>query len=311
MNYFIGIDGGGTKSKCICVDDELKIIYEIEGGATNPLSIGFDKAALTLINLIESISKKRKIAFCVMGIAGCGRKESVVKLKNSLIQKSKESKINLPDFEIVSDIEIAHEGAFAGKEGMILIVGTGSVLFAKTEEGQSFKIGGFGKIIGDEGSGYQIGKKGLQAAAKSFDRRLSKTILTKVLYEHFGINSGEELINSIYIDNFDIAKFAPYVIKAAENKDKVSLSILNEELDELELHLIAAEKFLSGEKLQLCLIGNLVSNNNFYSRLLKKRIKQNFKGIKIKKAKYSPEMGAAILAQKIYSFQLKANKLLT
>lgn len=305
MNYYIGIDGGGTKTKCVCVNEELKTILEMEGSASNPLVIGFDNAAVTLINLIEKVSKEKNISFCLMGIAGCGRDEHQKRLRKSLIKIAKEKKISLPDFEIVSDIEIAHEGAFAGKEGIILIVGTGSILFAKSKNGKTFKIGGYGKIIGDEGSGYSIGKKGLQAAAKFFDGRVNKTILTKILKENFGINSRDELINSIYNDNFDIPKFAPYVIKAAEEKDKVSVSILKEELNELELHLKAAREFLSGKKIKLCITGGLITNNNYYSKLLKERIKQHFKEIKINNAKYPPEIGAVILAHKIHSLNQK------
>jgi len=298
MDYFLGIDGGGTKTKCACINSNLEIIFELEGGPSNPLIVGYENSATSLINLIEKIIKKHKILHCTLGISGCGRKENSENLRKTIIKKSKEKKIKLPEFNIISDIEIAHEGAFNGSEGTILIIGTGSILFSKNKNGEIFIAGGYGRLIGDEGSGYSIGKKGLQAASKSFDGRIAKTILTDILKKKFSIKNRDELIKSIYNNKLEIQNFAPDVIEAAEKKDRIAQSILEKESDEIVLLIKSATKFL-GENFKLCLIGNLISDNNFYSRLIKEKIKKKFKRIKIIKPKYSPEIGAALLAKKL------------
>lgn len=300
MNYFLGIDGGGTKTRCVCINDNHKIVDIIEGGSSNPLKIGYKNSAECLIKLIEKSIKRRKLSFCLMGIAGCGRKENVQKLKKELIKKAKERKILLPCFEILSDIEIAHEGAYNGNEGAILIIGTGSILFYKNPNENKIIIGGYGKLIGDEGSGYSIGKKGLQIISKILDGRLKHSIIADIIKEQYTFKSRDELINYVYNDQIEIPQIAQCVIKAADKNDKHAISLLEEEANEIISHIRALKKILKRD-FKLCLLGSLITNNNFYSSLIKKRIKEKFNNIKIVKPKFLPEVGAAILAKKIYT----------
>ncbi|MBI1937656.1 MAG: hypothetical protein HYS25_05985 [Ignavibacteriales bacterium] len=300
MNYFIGIDGGGTKTRSILADDNLRILQTIEGGAANPLTAGFGKSARTMLGLIKKISRKKKIAFITAGIAGTGRELHKKKLKQEIIKQAAEQKIVLNNFEIISDAHAAVEGAFSGKPGIILIAGTGSILFGKDSEGNFIRIGGYGKLIGDEGSGYSIGKKGLSTAAKMIDKRITNSILPGLINKKFNIGSRDELITKIYSDNFDIASAAPLVIDAARSGDKHSLKILEEECSALTDHLKAAIKLLKANKINLCLSGGLLSNKNFYSTMLTNKIKDDFKNVRIKKAEHPPEFGAVLLAKKYY-----------
>ncbi len=97
------------------------------------------------------------------------------------------------------------EGAFSGKPGCILIAGTGSILFGKDKNGLMHRNGGFGRIIGDEGSGHSIGRKGLSAVAKELDGRGKSTLITKMLNKKYNISSASDLIINVYKNNFDIA----------------------------------------------------------------------------------------------------------
>lgn len=300
MNYFIGIDGGGTKTKSISADDNLQILQTIEGGAANPLSVGFEKSAQTLLGLIKKISQKKKIAFITAAIAGTGRKHHKKKLKQEIIKQAAEQNIILNNFEIITDAQAAVEGAFSGKPGIILIAGTGSILFGKDNAENFICIGGYGKLIGDEGSGYSIGRKGLSAAAKAIDKRIANTILPDLIDKKFNACSRDELITKIYSENFDIASVAPLVIGAAQSGDKHALKILEEESSALIQHLKAAIKLLKAKEINLCLSGGLLSNKNFYSTMLKNKIRNDFKNIRIKKAEHSPEFGAVLLAKKYY-----------
>lgn len=300
MNYFIGIDGGGTKTKIICTDNNLKTFSSLKSNATNPLVVGFNSSSEILTDLFTRVSKKKQISYCVMGIAGCGNKSNADLLKKCILKRAKKINVILPPIEIVSDAEIALEAAFEGKQGILLIAGTGSVLFGKTAQEEKFKIGGFGRIIGDGGSGYSIGSKGLDAAAKSIDSRLGETLLLSYLEKNFKIKTRDELITSVYSNNLDIASFAPHVIKAAEKNDKTAQRIINDEVNELLLLINASLKFLKNNKTPLCLSGGLLSTKNYYSKLVRQRIKNDYKEIKLVKAKYPPEIGAVILAKSLF-----------
>lgn len=302
MNLFIGIDGGGTRTRCVLVNYELNVLSKAEGKATNPLVVGFDESANTLLGLIKKVLdgkvRHRRIDSTVIGIAGCARKTSANKLKKKIFEKAEQKNVLLRRLEIISDAEIAIEGAFSGKAGAILIAGTGSIIFGKDIKGNFIRAGGFGKLIGDEGSGYSIGRKGLAVVAKEFDGRGKKTLLTKILGEKLGINNRDNLITKVYNKQFDTASVAQDVIAAASKGDKICRKILNEEINELLLHIKALKKNFDEKKIKLAFSGGLISSKNYYSKELRRKIKKTFKNIELKKAIHTPEIGAALLAIK-------------
>jgi len=302
---YIGIDGGGTKTKCVLADDNLKIISSAEGKASNPLAVSFDNSANILIKLIKQVLSKKKSAkdiSIVAGIAGCGREAHAQHLKVFLENELKKHGINFESLKIVSDAEIAFEGALGGKSGALLIAGTGSILFGKDKNGNLFRTGGYGKIIGDEGSGFSIGRKGLNAVAKYLDGRGEKTILTEYLMKEFAINNRDDLITSVYSKEFDIPNTTRFVINSADKGDKICRQIINEEIEELILHIKAFQKEIDEKEFPLALSGGLLTNKNFYSQEFKEKVAKQLKGIKIKRAKYPPEIGAVILAKRIFHY---------
>lgn len=301
MSLFVGIDGGGSKTKCVLVDDKLNILSRADGGSSNPLTVGIEQSARLLTNLIKELSQNinlQEIDSAVIGLAGAGRKSESDGVRNAIIDLLRREKFVLKNLKIVSDAEIAVEGAFSGKAGAILIAGTGSIIFGKNRLSELIRSGGNGRILGDEGSGYSIGRKGLTAVAKQFDGRGKKTLLTEILYKEYGIKNRDDLIEKVYNQKFDIAGLAKNVITAAEMKDKICIKIINEEIKELIVHIKALKKNLAEKKIKLCLGGGLLSSKNYYSKELKKKIEITFDDVKLAKADYPPEIGAALLAIK-------------
>lgn len=305
MKYFIGLDGGGTKTKCILVDANLKIIYETTGGPSNFLMLGNDKVAETILNLIFECVQKNNLTFddisaIVLGTTGGGRRNDAESLEITIQNLAKSQQINLKNFRVESDARIALEGAFSGKPGSILIAGTGSIMFGKDRLGNIHRVGGFGRFIGDEGSGFRLGQRGLNSVAKEFDGRGSKTLISEFLKEKFNIDSPENLITEIYRNNFDIASVAPLVIEAAEKGDKISLNIIESEAEEIILHISAMKNKLNEKTLLISFIGSLLTKDNFYSYLVKEKIVQQFDDVVIKEAENSPEIGAVIMAKTLF-----------
>jgi N-acetylglucosamine kinase-like BadF-type ATPase len=303
MKYLIGIDGGGTKTKCVVTDLNGNSVYESLGGPSNFLVYGLDKVYENIINLLTDCTKNlncgfNDIACIVIGTAGAGRKEDVEKLKNHFI---KSTKGQIKNFYVESDARIALEGAFPGKPGSILISGTGSIMFGKDSEGKIHRVGGFGRLIGDEGSGYSLGKKGLQAISKFYDERGIGTSLIKFFSDNFEINNGEQLINAVYKNNFDIASVAEYVISAAEKNDKVYLKIIEEETDELILHIKAMMEKLKLKPFNVSFTGSIIANDNYFSQMLRKKIYERFDDVVIKEPEQPPVMGALLIAKELFN----------
>ncbi|MGQ9799978.1 MAG: N-acetylglucosamine kinase, partial [Ignavibacterium sp.] len=156
MKYLIGIDGGGTKSKCVITDFEFIPKFETSGGPTNFLMLGTDKVAETILGLIHQCVinlniKYEDIAAIVLGTTGGGRKTDAEDLEKAITHLAAHKRILLNKFQVESDARIALEGAFSGKPGSILIAGTGSIMFGKDSKGVIHRVGGFGRFIGDEG----------------------------------------------------------------------------------------------------------------------------------------------------------------
>ncbi len=302
MKYIIGMDGGGTKTHCIITNIAGEILYECNGGASNFLVQGTSPVSNTLLNLIENCTNHLQINISdiqsvLLGTTGAGRRVDAEKLENDFNTFLKSKDIHLNNFRVESDARVALEGAFSGNPGSILIAGTGSIMFGKDSKGNIYRVGGFGRFLGDEGSGFVIGRKGLVAVSKAFDGRGEETLLTKLAYEKFNIDSPEVLITEIYKNNFDIASAARIVIEAADEGDKAALNIIEVESDELALHIKAMKNKINEPVLNVSFIGGIISNENIYSKMLRSKIKKYIQNVVVKQPDYSPAYGAVIMAR--------------
>jgi N-acetylglucosamine kinase-like BadF-type ATPase len=304
MKYLIGMDGGGTKTSCIITDLNLNILYECSGGPSNFLILGTETVSETLLQLITNCTNELKISIddvsaIVIGTTGAGRKNDAEKLEHDFINYAAFKAVELRNFKVESDARIALEGAFSGKPGSILIAGTGSIMFGKDSHDNMIRVGGFGRMIGDEGSGYVLGRKGLCAVSKEFDGRGEKTLITELLKEMFHITTPEALITEVYKNNFDIASAAPAVTEAAQQGDKTALKIIEEETDELTAHVETMYKKLKEKRMNLALIGSLLTHDNVYSEYFRRKINDRLRDVTIKEPDYPPAMGAVLMAKKL------------
>jgi N-acetylglucosamine kinase-like BadF-type ATPase len=302
MTYYIGIDGGGTKTKCVLTDENLNIKFETQSGPSHFLTIGTDTVAETIVSLITTCLANKNISLqqlnsVVLGTTGAGRIADAQKLETAVYNFAKKRNIVLPIFKVVSDARIALEGAFSGNPGSILIAGTGSIMFGKDRDGEIHRVGGFGRLIGDEGSGLTIGRRGLNIVAKSFDGRVTETLLTKMIAEKFNITNQSELITKVYSDKIKIQHVAPLVMEAAIKGDNLCKDILDKESDELLLHIVAMNRKLKEDKMKVVFIGGTITNENLYSQMLKDKIKLYLPNVILQNPDYPPEIGAVILAK--------------
>ena len=199
---------------------------------------------------------------------------------------------------IESDARVALEGALAGEPGAVLIAGTGSVIFGKDKTGIIHRAGGFGRVIGDEGSGYSIGVKTLKHVSNMLDGRNQKDELLERFSTIFHVSDENDLISLVHNPGFDVASIAMFTIKNADEGSETAKNILDRESDELVKHITVVKDKLGLKPLKLVLIGSLIENQNYYSQLLTKKVKA-LKDIELTERKYSPEMGAVIMAQNI------------
>jgi N-acetylglucosamine kinase-like BadF-type ATPase len=187
-------------------------------------------------------------------------------------------------------------GSFEGEEGIILISGTGSVLYGLSAE-KIYRIGGWGRVIGDEGSGYWIGKRALNVITREFDEKKFSKSLSKLacnLEKEFGIDKSN--VNSvIFKKEFPIQKLAPVVIRSAEEGCKLGSAIVEEAVDGLLWHVRTFLKISKRKKpINMALIGSVVENDNILSRKLRREI-NSLEIVNVLKRRNSPSFGAVLI----------------
>jgi N-acetylglucosamine kinase-like BadF-type ATPase len=304
MKYVFGIEGGGTKTTGVIANLKGKILATETGGPSNFLIIGIEKACENIMSVFDYLAKKietnpDEIECAFFGLTGAGRFNDQENMKNGFLKYTNTKNYNFKKVVVDSDARISLEGAFPDKPGMILISGTGSILFGKDSGGSLFRVGGWGRIIGDEGSGLYIGKKGLTIVAQTIDGRKNDTLLAKLFSEKYNLNSLESIVSAVYRENFDLAVLAPLVLEAAENGDNEANNIINEAVNDLFLHIkTMANKINSKEKIGLAFDGSLLSNNTIVRQNLVKRIEQELSSIQICERECSSVEGAVLLALK-------------
>ncbi len=306
MKYLIGIDGGGTKTDSAITDLSGNIIHQTTGKASNFLVVGIEEAVENIFALIEENLFKLEGDFAdvkqiVIGAAGAGRKEDAQLLEKSFQDYADQQGVHFKGVKVVSDAHIALEGAFPNSAGCILIAGTGSILFGKDEKGIIHRVGGFGRLIGDEGSGYSIGRKALNAVSKASDGRGEETMISELLDAKMNHNTSKNIINKVYNENLDVASVAKIVIEAAEEGDPIAENILEEEADELVLHIRSLIYKIQTSNLNVAFSGSLIDNKNFYSDLLKNKIKSTLPNVKVVKPANPPVSGAILFAKRLAS----------
>lgn len=303
--YLIGIDGGGTKTHGIIADFKGNAVAEAVSGSANFQMLGIEPVAKLLIDLIYELVDKAgckisDVKLAVLGLTGAGRERDREKIYNGLIDFAKYKNLFLPEIVIETDARVALEGAFMGEAGIILIAGTGSVMFAKDIKGEIHRVGGWGRFIGDEGSAFVIGREALRAVAKCVDGRGEETILKSLIYDEFNITDLMQIVSEIYSGGFDIAKVAPLVMRAVEIGDTVAKKILEQACDELLSHVKAMlKKAKFGETVKLSLIGGVLQSNNYVSRRLKEMIKVELPQVDLVEPMASPAYGAVIYAKNL------------
>jgi len=260
-----GIDAGGTTTRCILVNENGELLAESKAGPANYQVTGLANVAQEIRKAINVVCKEagiNEIDVLGVGLAGVISKEDIQTVKNNLLLIKQVKKCC-----ITNDGEIAVLGAYAGEPGIVVVVGTGSIIYGLKENGVTVKIGGWGPLLGDEGSGFWIGLKALQAIIKTGEGRNANTSLSSILMNSFNINDLEELVSFVYQDKLSrekIAALAPLVIRAMADGDQVAKQIIEKGCDELILMITAMAKKINYQKKEIAVTGGLFNNSPFY-----------------------------------------------
>src|SRR5262245_25815475 len=260
--HVLGIDAGGTKTVCLLADEHGAIVSEARGPGANLHAAGELAVEKVLHEVMEEAIGDRTIndrpivpdAIC-LGVAGVDRADEAQLVRAIMRRIGYKSRVL-----VVNDALIALVAGARDDPGVLINAGTGSIVYGRNAAGEAARAGGWGHMIGDEGSGYWIGREALAAVMRGADGRGPATRLSNEILEYFNVQDVSRLPRIVYDreqPRMSVAALGPIVQRVAEQGDAVAIRILERATDELVLgaHSVAARLEMRGDAFTFFLAG--------------------------------------------------------
>lgn len=273
-DLYAGVDGGGTSTTAVVVDAAGQERGRGSAGPSNYAAVGRERAVAQIGAALRAATDAAggglPVAAAWVGLAGVGRAGDADALLPRL-------RAFAPDVRLTNDAELAL-GALPGARGVALIAGTGSLAFGRDASGATARAGGWGHLIGDEGSGYDLGRAALQAAMRAHDGRGPATVLLPAVLASWQLDNPAEIVARVYPapDKAVIAGLATLVFASAAGGDAVARELLRVAATELARAALAAGAALDfpGDRLPLALVGGLLTHQPAFRAMVLRRIRR-------------------------------------
>src|SRR5688500_609639 len=307
MTYVLGIDAGGTKTVCQLADAQANVIAETRGGGANLQAVGELQVEKVLHEVMEEALGERPIvpaAIC-LGIAGVDRPDDAAVVRGIMRRIGYKARVL-----VVNDALVALEAGAPDQPGVVIISGTGSISYGRNAQGMAARSGGWGYVLGDEGSGYWIGRAAVRAVLRAADQRGSATALTPLLLAHFGVDRPQGLIHAVYHANLKpaaIGAVAQCVHRAFATGDEVATGILRGAANELESSAMSVARRLElvGGPFVFILAGGIFKAVPWLQDELSRRLPLTAPGSTVRLLEGEPASGAVRLALQEVSGQAR------
>ncbi len=303
--YFLGLDGGGSHLRTALCDDAMRPLVQREYGPANPGGIG-QAAARERIHtaitetLAQADLSAEAVAAVGIGIAGLAAEHSAEWLASAAWAALPNSLVALS-----SDAEIALVGALAQRLGIVILAGTGSAAYGVNRQGEALLIGGWGYLIGDEGSGYWIGREALRLLARVADQHpalpseMESRLPARIMAE-LGLTTPKAVVKWLYHQSgsrvAEVAQLAEIVLAVAAAGDQSAALIVEAAAVALAELTRTIQRQLGDPTLPIAFAGGLLERDNRLSRRLSSMLQLPA----IPHPRYPPVIGAALLAQQHY-----------
>jgi len=259
--FFLGIDGGGSKTRCV-LGDENSVLGAGSSSSCKVQRVGEACARDSLAAAIHESCfqagiSPRQIARTCAGVTGSGRPE-IASIMRELI-----ASIVAGDIEVVGDVEIAFEDAFGDGPGVLVIAGTGSIAYGRTSEGAIARAGGWGHAISDEGSGYWIGVESVRAALQARDRGEESELLRELMDKIGAANVDDFIVMMNANPGPDFAVLFPTILAAADRGDALATKVLEKAGIELAnlVQIVIERLFADDQPIQVVTHGGVLGSS--------------------------------------------------
>ena len=263
MAYFVGLDAGGTNTRC-WIGDSTRVLGSAETGTVKLMNVGETVATARLRELLESAAgdagvSLSQVARTCLGLAGVSSPSTLAWAKATL------GDVVAGELIVCGDEAIALDAAFGDRAGILVIAGTGSHVVGRCMDGRHVSAGGWGPVLGDEGSGTWIGLEAIRAGLRALDRG-AHDVLLRAIQTHWGLTGLGELVGKGNLrQRPDFAELAQVVARCAAGGDSLANEVLQRAGKELaEQVLLVAGKMAAadpGSAPEVAFTGSVLAKN--------------------------------------------------
>jgi N-acetylglucosamine kinase-like BadF-type ATPase len=265
--FLLAVEGGGSKTTALLTDLEGRNLGRGFGPGSNPHSVGFESAGKAVSMAIDgalinatgrlgagSSWRETGVAAACFGLAGVDGPEDEAQLTSWVKGQDVAER-----FVVVNDSELVVAAGTPEGWGVALISGTGSVCLGRSPQGRTVRVGGWGHLLGDEGSGYRIALDALRLATQTVDGRADADALLRAILRHWSLSDAGALIRHVHASGMtpaDIASLAPVVGRLAAGGDAAARTLVEQSVTELARQVDTAIRKLALASPPLALAGS-------------------------------------------------------
>lgn len=293
---YVGVDGGGSSTRAVIVDAWGRILGRGVAGSGNHDDVGAEGVQASLRQAIEQAAAQAGVAlhFAALhcGLAGVRSLEDEAVVRRAVLTLDCTRQVGVSD-----DLVTALHGGTLGKPGVVLVAGTGSAAYGLSAQGEGCWVGGWGHLLGDEGSGFALALEALKAALRCADGRLGFTQLLSAAQDFLELNDIKQIMHRVYVGGIsrrELAAFAPVVLRVAQ-EDEIAADIVRRGAAELAQLVHIAALRLHLERCAVITVGSLLSHPH-YRELVSRELATHSPSLTLRMPLLPPEVGAALLA---------------
>ena len=295
IQYYLGIDGGGTKTVFLLTDANGVMLCSATLGASNPNDIGLDATCALLSNGIDQVTAgyDRAAISCFAGIAGAATGDNACKITDFLCT------LGFLRAECQSDLALSLAVCLGDGDGIAVIAGTGSVAMGRCG-GETFRAGGYGYLFGDAGSGFALGQGAILAALQAEDGSGAPTVLHGMVAAQCGKEKVLDALSDFYRGGkTGIARYAPLIFKAHALGDAVATKILVDNVRAIADNVRALAKRMGKDEVHVGLCGGLSAQEAVILPILQDALSGDGCTYSLSAAQDAPIKGALYLASQL------------
>lgn len=302
MKAYLGIDGGGTRTRSLLVSETGEVLGRAVVGPSNVQQVSmenlYENLQLLMDQTFDGLPEGVEYVSSCFGLAGAASAKNKDDIREMLVNLTP---VPSEQHILTSDAHVALIGALANRPGLMLIAGTGSICLGRDEDGVTHRTGGWGPAYDDLGSGSWIGQQAMKATFQEYDGRRPGGAWQRHVLGRLHCDSIEELFSKMKIgeiSNPHIAALAPMVIQLAQGGVDSAEEIVDGAIHELVRMVVVTHRKSKLAEAPLILMGGMLEKSEIFSARFAQALKEAAPNIQIHKRLMAPIIGAVVVACK-------------